>query len=71
VRLFLVWKALARLNSLRNCLLLVELSSLTFGGSHRAADGNIILFIGKVVSAKKKKKRVACSDYLLKQLFSS
>jgi hypothetical protein len=65
VRPFLFWKALVRLNSLGNGLLLLELSSLTPGGSHRAADGNSILFIGKVVISQRK-SRVARSDYLLK-----
>jgi hypothetical protein len=45
MRLFLLWKTLVRLNGLGNALLLLELSSLTFGGSLRAADGSGILFI--------------------------
>lgn len=56
---FPLWKTLARLNSpgFGNGLLLVKLSSLTFGGSLRAADRNDTLFIEKVVSTKKSKVR--------------
>jgi hypothetical protein len=45
-----------RLNSLGNGLLLLELSSPTFDNSLRAADGNSILFIGKVVISQRKQQ---------------
>lgn len=67
MRLFLLRKTLARLNSFGNGLLLLELSSLAFGGSLRATGGKRILFEGKIVLTNKNKKREADSSYLLKQ----
>ena len=63
---------MVRLNGLGNSLLLLKLSSLSSGGSLRAADRNSfnsILFIGKVVSIKYK-SGVAYGNYLLEKLLA-
>jgi hypothetical protein len=54
--LFLFQKTLTRLNSLGAHLLLLELPSLTFRGSLRAAGRNNVLFKSKVVSTDEEEK---------------